>query len=358
MKKYKYEIFTAKLEEAIEKGHLQAGDALPTVRAIKETYQLSTSSVQSGYDYLVFKGLVKSSTSIIYWISSCNHPTGYYCCRKSVCILRFGSHCPFAFACTGDSPTPKGGIRFELLKKMCGQHAIKALVVTPNFHNPTGILLTEENKEKLYQLAVQYQMPILENDIYGDLYFQGERPINIKNFDTRGLVLTFSSFSKTVAPGLRLGWLAAGKYFAQAERLKFALGRSVSPLNQEVIIRLLQLPSYDKHLRIFRQNLERQAMQLVRQFNASFPSPSPDALTVQAPKGGYSIWGQLPATTDKEAFYTHCTSLGISLTPGETFSFTTAYESNFRAVYAQRITPEDLTLIKALGDQLKITMYR
>lgn len=477
MKKYKYEIFTAKLEEAIEKGHLQAGDALPAVRAIKAAYQLSTSSVQSGYDYLVFKGLVRSiprsgyvvapsledrnqiqtpdlptiprdadfsqkiaqtssrlehseqsslhiaapattfiphalvlktmqavirekSTALLHYYPNTGSEELHALLIKRAAlhgaqlqadeliitdgalqalyiglaavtnpqdIIAVESPCVFSvleviaqlrLRALEIPVRPKEGLDLDYLQKMCGQHAIKALVVTPNFHNPTGTLLSDEKKEKLYQLAVQHQMPILENDIYGDLYFQGERPINIKNFDTRGLVLTFSSYSKTVAPGLRLGWLAAGKYFAQAERLKFALGRSVSPLNQEVMIRLLQLPSYDKHLRIFRQNLERQAVQLVRQFNTSFPSPSQYGLPTQAPEGGYSIWGQLPSTTDKEAFYAHCKSLGVGLTPGATFSFTTAYESNFRAVYAQRITPADLALIKALGDQLKITMYR
>lgn len=477
VKKYKYEIFTAKLEEAIQRGQLQAGDVLPSVRAIKAAYQLSTSSVQSGYDYLVFKGLVTSiprsgyvvatalegrnqiqtpdlptiprdaiftqkmtqtssrlehseqsslhmatpattfiphalvlktmqkvirdkSTALLHYYPNTGSEElqslivkraalhgaqvqsdelivtdgalqalyiGLAAVTSPQDIIAVESPCVFSvlevianlrLRALEIPVRPKEGLDVAYLKKMCLQHPVKALVLTPNFHNPTGILLRDEKKEELYQLAVQHQMAILENDIYGDLYFQGERPINIKNFDTRGLVLTFSSYSKTVAPGLRLGWLAAGKYFAQAERLKFTLGRSVSPINQEVMIKLLQHPSYDKHLRIFRKNLERQAVQLVRQFNAAFPSPYPQALTTQAPEGGYSIWGQLPATTDKDAFYAHCKALGISLTPGETFSFTTAYESNFRAVYAQRITPADLALIKALGDQLKITMYR
>ncbi|WHT40945.1 aminotransferase class I/II-fold pyridoxal phosphate-dependent enzyme [Myroides sp. mNGS23_01] len=211
------------------------------------------------------------------------------------------------------------------------------------------MLLRDEQKEELYLLGVQHQIPIIENDVYGDLHFQGERPINIKNFDKKGIVMTYSSYSKTIAPGLRLGWLAAGQYTAQAERLKFSLGRSVSPINQEIIIQLLKLPSYDKHLRIFRQQLERQAMQFLRTFNAYFPSD----FTQQAPQGGYSIWGQLPNQVDTKTFYETCQAMGIGFTPGETFSFTDVYKRHFRAIFAQRLTTTDLSLIKQLGEELK-----
>ncbi|MDH6599884.1 DNA-binding transcriptional MocR family regulator [Myroides gitamensis] len=467
VKKYKYEIFTTKIERAIQQGHLRAGDALPSVRETKATYQLSTSSVQSGYDYLVFKGLVTSIPRSGYVVAAhiqttaatkldlptipkdavfttkktltsqrlthTERPSFHIAApastfipqqlilktmqtvirEKGVSLLQYypntGSEelqallikraalhgaslqkeelivtdgalqaLYIALASTTvphdivavESPCvfsvlevlsslrlraleipvrPVHGFDLAYLRKMCQQHAVKAVVLTPNFHNPTGILMRDEQKEELYSLGVQHQIPIIENDIYGDLHFQGERPINIKNFDKKGLVLTFSSYSKTIAPGLRLGWLAAGQYAAQAERLKFSLGRSVSPINQEVIIQLLQMPSYDKHLRIFRQQLERQAMQFLRTFNAYFPSD----FTQQAPQGGYSIWGQLPNDVDAKSFYETCQTMGIGFTPGETFSFTDVYKRHFRAIFAQRLTATDLSLIKQLGEELK-----
>lgn len=473
MKKYKYHIFTSKIEEAIEQGLLKIGDALPSVRTVKETYQLSTSSVQSGYDYLVFKGLVTSIPRLGYRVASdlkntldtppCDLPsipkdavftkklaliadrlahtehTSLHIAapanpfiphklvlktmqdvirNKNTALLHYypntgseelKSHILRRAALHGapiqmdeliitdgalqalylalasttspqdivavESPCvfsvlevlvrlrlrvleipvhPIHGFDTIYLSKMCQQNAVKAIILTPNFHNPTGSLLTDDKKEALYKIAVHHQIPILENDVYGDLYFQRERPITIKNFDKKGLVMTFSSYSKTVAPGLRLGWLAAGKYFAQAERFKFALGRSVSPINQEVMIQLLQMPSYDKHLRLFRQNLQRQAIQLVDQINTAFPLAYPTS----SPQGGYSIWSQLPKSTDMNSFYDRCKTLGIGFTPGETFSFTDAYHANFRAVYAQRISAADLARIKKLGDQLTKQMYR
>ncbi|MBB1139928.1 PLP-dependent aminotransferase family protein [Myroides sp. WP-1] len=467
MKKYRYEIFTVKIEEDIRQGRVKAGDALPSVRQIKAAFNLSTSSVQSGYDYLVFKGLVKSIPRSGYVVASHIQMTTtvapdlpqiprdavfssklaltstrlahseqpsfhiaapaltfipqqlvlktmqevirekgssllhYYpnagsselrtliqqratiqgtAIQEGELLLTDGALQALYIALAAvtspndivavESPCifsvleviaslrlraleipvhPLLGFDTLYLDKMCQQHAIKAVVLTPNFHNPTGVLLSDEKKEELYTLAVKYQIPLLENDIYGDLHFQGERPINIKKFDKKGMVLTFSSYSKTIAPGLRLGWLAAGPYFAQAERIKFALGRSVSPINQEVVIKLLRQPSYEKHLRQFRQNLERQAMQFYRIFQTHFPSD----YTQQPPKGGYSMWGQIPSSIDPEVFYNHCQALGLGFTPGETFSYGDVYKRNFRAIFAQRLSATDLALLKKLGEALK-----
>ncbi|MEI7489392.1 MAG: PLP-dependent aminotransferase family protein, partial [Chryseobacterium sp.] len=139
----------------------------------------------------------------------------------------------------------KEGFDLPYLRKICNENNIRAVIVTPNFHNPTGILMTEDAKKKLLSIAEINQIPIIENDIYGDLYFGRERPSNIRNFDESGLVMTFSSFSKTLAPGIRLGWLNPGKFYAETERLKFSLGRSVAPIYQELMIKLLESSSYD-----------------------------------------------------------------------------------------------------------------
>lgn len=467
MKKYKYEIFTIKIEEAIQRGQLQGGDPLPSIRAIKARYQLSTSSVQSGYDYLVCKGLVRSIPRSGYVVTTSlkeserstpdlpkipkdalfssklaltsarlaqtEQPSFHLAApaatfipqqlvlktmqqvirekgaallqyypntgaeelralvvkraalhganlQKDELILTDGALQALYIALASitspqdivavESPCvfsvlevlsnlrlrvveipvkPITGFDLVFLKKISQQHPIKAVVLTPNFHNPTGILLSDVHKEELYDWAVQHQIPLLENDVYGDLHFQRERPMNIKNLDKKGLVLTFSSYSKTIAPGLRLGWLAAGQYFAQAERIKFSLGRSVSPLNQEVMIQLLQSPQYDKHLRVFRQQLERQAMQFLRAFKLYFPSD----FTQFPPQGGYSLWGQLPLSTNPVLFHRKCLDLGIGFTPGATFSFTNTYNHYFRAIFAQRLSTTDLSAIQQLGTVLK-----
>ncbi|KQT31541.1 GntR family transcriptional regulator [Chryseobacterium sp. Leaf405] len=467
MRDYKYSIFTSIIEENINNGILRPGDQLPSIRKIKKDYSLSISSVQSGYDYLVFKGLVKSNPRSGFTvnlqtkkilkepmpvaslvpinsvfrknlnltsyrnqnteITSLNAavPSDFLIPQKLVLktmqqiirekgasllryyptngseklrellskrsalhgaslqqdeilitdgalqalyialavttnpndIIAVESPCVFSVLevianlrlRTIEIPVKSDtGFDTDSLKKACIQNTIKAIVVTPNFHNPTGLLMTDEKKKEIYNIASFHDIPIIENDIYGDLYFSGSRPSNIKNFDNTGLVLTFSSFSKTLAPGIRLGWLSAGRYLEKAETMKFSLGRSVSPMNQEVILKLLSTSGYDRHLRVFRHHLEHQAIKLVNQFNEYFPENSYTPI----PKGGYSVWTQLPPKTDMLFFNTICEKFGITFTPGTTFSFTNSYDKFFRTVFSQQITDKSLDAIKKIGRSL------
>lgn len=471
MKEYKYSVFTNMIESGISKGLLKAGDKLPSIRSVKAEYNLSTTSVQSGYDYLVSKGLVKSIPRSGYIIAeylkeivpstalntivkdavfrekvmltskrlehsesvSLNvatpadifipqnlilktmqevvrekgasllryYPNSGLLRLRELITKRYALHGAYlqseeliitdgalqalyialsSITCPGDiiaveSPCVfsilevianlglrtieipisfPNGLDIELLEKVCIEHAVKAIVVTPNFHNPTGILMSDEQKKQVYEIAVAHNVPIVENDIYGDLYFEGNRPTNIRNYDTKGLVLTYSSFSKTLAPGLRIGWLAAGQYFAKVERLKFSLGRSVTPINQEVVIKLLQSTNYDKHLRGFRSKLAQQAVLLKEQFTTCFPS----GLITSCPKGGYSLWCELSAHVDITLFYKKSEEVGVSFTPGETFSFTDWYDTCFRAVFSHQLTPGNLESIQRLGKVVRDMMYR
>lgn len=465
MKEYRYSIFTDKIEEGINKGLLKPGDKLPSVRAIKKEYNLSISSVQSGYDYLVFKGVVTSVPRSGYIVSDrlaeqnlevelpiiprdavfrkkihlitnpisdtsqtiLNEasPSDLFIPQKLVLktmqevirekgasllryypnngaeelrdllVKRAGLHGAFIssdelvvtdgalqalYIALSSITSPNDiiavespcifsileviaslklktieipvraydGFDTDYLRKVCATNNIKAIVLTPNFHNPTGILMTEESKKAVYETALYHNVPIIENDVFGCLYFKGSRPSNIRNYDEAGLVMTYSSFSKSLAPGIRLGWLAAGQFFSEAERLKFALGRSVSPINQEVMIKLLQSSAYDKHLRVFRQQLERQALHLVKQLIHSFP----DSIHVQLPQGGYCTWVQLPAHIDMNFFYKRCTEEGVQFTPGETFSFTDVYDNCFRAVFSKQLTLHNLEAIRRVGESI------
>ncbi|RKE56522.1 PLP-dependent aminotransferase family protein [Sphingobacterium detergens] len=472
MKKYKYEVFTSKIEENIKNGILKAGDRLPSIRQIKQEYGLSTSSVQSGFDDLLFKGLAtsfprsgycvavgtknvndetlvtlnltprnavfrdnisltsyrkqhaetaffnaatpsdlfvpqklvlrtmqqiireKSAALLRYYPSNGSDELRELIVRRSAQhgaaismdellitdgalqafyialaittepndIVAIESPCVFSMLeviaslrlRTIEIPVRgEGGLDTEYLKNACSKNNIKVIVVTPNFHNPTGILMSGETKHAVYEIAHFHHIPIIENDIYGDLYFSHSRPTTIRNLDNEGLVLTFSSFAKTIAPGIRLGWLAPGKFFEKAERLKFSLGRSVSPLNQELITKLLNTSSYDRHLRIFRQQLKKQALQLVEQINRCFPAES----HTYTPAGGYSLWTRLPATIDMQLFYDNCAKSGAYFAPGAIFSFTDAYDHCFRTVFSQRIADIHLETIANIGDLLKKELY-
>lgn len=243
----------------------------------------------------------------------------------------------------------RNGFDTEYFKKVCIDNSIKAVVLTPNFHNPTGILMTDEAKKELLNIARVHQVPIIENDIYGDLYFGDKRPSCIKSFDTTGLVMTFSSYSKTLAPGIRLGWLHAGKFYSRSERLRFGLGRSVSPIYQELMLKLLQRNTYERHLRSFRKKLNDQAFRLLDALRKFFPEGS----YFHRPQGGYSIWGQLPKETDMKAFYEYCETYKILFTPGATFSLDDEYSHHFRIVFAERINLESFALLESAGNKAK-----
>lgn len=244
---------------------------------------------------------------------------------------------------------PHSGFDVDFLKKACHHNPVKAVIVTPNFHNPTGLSLTPEQQLALLAIAQQYNVALIENDIYGDLQFHGPRPTTLKRLDDSGLVLSYASFSKTLAPGIRLGWLAAGKFMERAEQVKFALGSTVSPLYQETVTRLLAGNSFDRHLRSFRMQLARNAHLAINLLSDHFPQGT----SMITPSGGYNLWVQLPADMDMGYFYAQCEKTGVRFTPGNTFSFTGAFNQYFRLVFADKFSAKKINALKLLGKRLR-----
>ncbi|MEJ5055635.1 aminotransferase-like domain-containing protein [Sphingobacterium sp. MYb382] len=241
------------------------------------------------------------------------------------------------------------GFDIDFFKQACDKNNIKALVVTPNFNNPTGLSLSNEQKIALIALVHRYNVALIENDMYSDLYFQGERPSLIKRYDDSGLVLSYGSYAKTLAPGIRLGWLSAGKFMARAEQIKFALGSSVSPIYQETVSRILAGTAYDRHLRSFRLQLAKNAHFAMHLIADNFPTET----TFVRPQGGYHLWVRMPDTTDMSAFYALCDQIGVKFTPGSIFSFSGAYDRFFRMIFADRFSKEKIEAIRLLGRAIR-----
>lgn len=238
------------------------------------------------------------------------------------------------------------GFDIDFLKKACQKTNIKAVIVTPNFHNPTGSLLSDEQKQYLHAVIQQKGIPLIENDIYGDLHFSGHRPINIKSLDESGLVLTCSSFSKSLAPGIRLGWLSAGKFFEKAEQIKYTLGSTVSPIYQETITKLISSTSYDRHVRLFRNQLASQCYHTQNLIARFFP----ESTVASVPAGGSNLWVQMSQKLDMDLFYRHCEETGIRFTPGYTFTFSKAYDQFFRLVFSDKYSGARENALKIAGD--------
>jgi len=240
----------------------------------------------------------------------------------------------------------KHGFDVQFLHQVVADRPVKAIVLTPNFHNPTGTLLSDVAKKAILDIAIAKQIPIIENDIYGDLNFSGHRPGNIKQWDVHGLVMTYASYSKTLAPGIRLGWLSPGRFFKEAEQLKYALGSTVSPIYQESLIRLLENSSYDRHIRKLRLQLAAQCDKTQHFIRNFFP----EATTATAPQGGYSLWVKMPDMLNMQQFYEACTAAAIRFTPGYAFTFRSDFNRHFRLVFADPYTQQRELALKKIAE--------
>ncbi|MBB6127594.1 aminotransferase-like domain-containing protein [Mucilaginibacter lappiensis] len=238
------------------------------------------------------------------------------------------------------------GFDADFFKKACQKNKIKAVIITPNFHNPTGILLSDEVKRELVKVIQQHNVAVIENDIYGDLNFSGNRPSTLRSYDDSGLVMTYSSYAKTLAPGIRLGWLAAGKFLKQAEQIKFSMGSTVSPIYQETVNRLLDTNSYDRHIRAFRMQLAKNAHFTINLLSTHFPQGT----FIVPPAGGYNIWVKMPDHVDMNNFYNQCERIGVKFTPGYIFSFSAMFASNFRIVFADKYSSLKIKALELMGE--------
>ena len=133
------------------------------------------------------------------------------------------------------STDPLTGIDLEHLQKALKKFAVKACVFVPNFNNPLGSCMPDEHKKKLVELITKHNIPLIEDDIYGELYFGKTRPRNCKYYDTKGMVMHCSSFSKSLSPGYRIGWVMPGKYFDAVKQLKRIQNISSPTLTQAAI---------------------------------------------------------------------------------------------------------------------------
>jgi len=221
---------------------------------------------------------------------------------------------------------PRNGIDLEALERAVHENAVAACILVPNFHNPLGCLMPEDNKRQLVALLGKRRIPIIEDDIHGELFFEGRRPTPVKAYDRKGLVLYCSSFSKTLAPGLRLGWIMPGRYREQVRRLKLNLSIASPTLNQLVMAAFLKDGAFERHLRRLRQALKTQAANLSMAVARHFP----EGTQMTAPKGGVTLWIALPNKVDALDVFHKAREQHIAIMPGIMCSTTRRYRHCIR----------------------------
>lgn len=237
------------------------------------------------------------------------------------------------------------GIELEAVKKTLAANKVKACVLMSNFSNPSGSMMPNEHKKEIVRLMDFYNVPLIEDDIHGDLYFGASRPTNCKTYDESGIVLCCSSVSKSLAPGYRVGWVSPGKFKKEVLRTKLYHTISSPTITHEVVGDFLKNGRYENHLRKIRQILNRNCNNYINTVLESFPAGT----KVSQPQGGFFLWVELDQKIDTAAFYHLALKHNISIAPGRIFSFQNQFSNCMRLSFGLPWSNELRESIRTLG---------
>jgi DNA-binding transcriptional MocR family regulator len=244
---------------------------------------------------------------------------------------------------------PAEGADLEALETLIERHAPKACWLMTSFQNPLGSLMPPERKRALVALLERHDVVLIEDDVYAELQHEGLAPLPAKAFETRGAVLHCGSFSKSLAPGYRVGWVAAGRHAPALLRAKLSLSLSGSWPAQAALADYLQGGDFDRHLRALRRALAAQQRAMLAAIERHFP----DDTRVTRPSGGYFLWVELPEGHDSLALHGAALAEGISLAPGPMFSASGAFRHCLRLNCGQPWTPLLEQALARLGELIR-----
>jgi len=244
---------------------------------------------------------------------------------------------------------PVYGVELDYLKKALKQYKIKALVLIPNFHNPLGSCMPEENKMELVKLLTSENIPLIEDDIYGEMHFGKSRPKTCKTCDESGMVLYCSSFSKSLAPGYRVGWTIPGNFKEKILQLKLNHTISSSTLPQAAIGHFLEHGRYEHHLRSLRKTLHTQCLRYVQAIKEYFP----EGTRLSRPQGGFVLWLELDRNINTIDLFQLALKHHINISPGRMYTLQDRYYNCLRLTFAQPWSEKVEKGIKKLGELVK-----
>lgn len=227
---------------------------------------------------------------------------------------------------------PVTGISLDALDMALGKWSVAACILVSNFSNPLGVCMTDERKQALLRCLSKHKVPLVEDDIYGDLPFNGRRPSPIKRWDTEGLVYYCSSSSKTLAAGIRVGWLVPGKQMERAQYLQFINTLSVNTPAQLAVAHFLQRGHYERCLRTSATAYIKAVARMTDRIIQLFPTET----RVSRPAGGFVLWVELPGDSDTLSLMENALDAGVSFAPGTMFSASGKYNNCLRLNCAVR----------------------
>lgn len=232
---------------------------------------------------------------------------------------------------------PETGVDIEYLERAMDKVDIKACLFVTNFSNPVGSCMPDERKKQLVDLITKRKIPLIEDDIYGEIYFGKSRPRTCKSYDKEGWVMLCSSVSKSLAPGYRVGWCIPGRFKEQVINLKMMHTISSATPTQAAIAHFFETGRYDLHMRNLRRALHTQSLRYMQAIAAHFPADT----KISRPQGGYALWIELNKKINAFELYQVAIEQNISIAPGQIFStdsrFTNFMRISFGLTYDGRM---------------------
>lgn len=247
---------------------------------------------------------------------------------------------------------PRTGLDVSAFEETLRSQPIRALMCSPTLLNPLGSIMPDDERERLVRITRRHDIPVIEDDVYGELVFDGSRPRPLRAFagpSEDSHVLLVSSVSKTLAPGYRVGWVAGGRWHDQIVRLKYGQSLSCPTLPGMAVAEFLASGGYDRHLRRLRTavagNLERYREAIATQF--------PEGTRVSAPRGGFVLWVELPPGIDALSVYEQALRRRIVIAPGPLFSARQRFANCIRVSagtpWSERVADGIRTLARIVG---------
>ena len=237
------------------------------------------------------------------------------------------------------------GMDLDVLESVLRKKKIKAVLMTAAFQNPLGFIMPEDKRIRAVALTAKYGVPVIEDDLYSDCShrFTIERPL--KSFDKHSNVIYCSSFSKTISPGLRIGWLMGGNYHRECRNIKITQTLGGSYLLQRAAADFLQHGRYENHVKKLQKSISRQAVELKQLLSGSLP----ERTAISSPRGGYFFWIELPEEIDTLDLFDKALKEKISIVPGKVFSSGERFANCLRLSFASPVTDKTREGIKKLG---------
>jgi DNA-binding transcriptional MocR family regulator len=227
---------------------------------------------------------------------------------------------------------PEEGVMLDALAKTLDTHPVRACMFSTTLCNPLGVSMPEEKRRQLAEIIDRRDVVLIEDDVYGELLFDGHRPKTVEVYSRSGRVISCSSFSKTAAPGYRIGWVQSANYREKIRRLKRAYSCSSGLLQQLTLAEFMANGDYDRYLKSLRPILQTNAERMRGLVAEHFPAET----RTSKPVGGSVLWLELPESVDSEQLFDEAIAAGISIAPGPIFSPCQRYRNFIRLSFGHQ----------------------